>query len=148
MKLLELAFYIVKKVKCSPNFMRWSMKWSLVIQDGNHLVATNRFTCGKKTQLVATRWSFTVQGRNDLVATKWSLVVQCWNNLVATRSPSGKKNDLVATRWFHNDLMVARSPEMTWWPWVGFKMTWWLLGLKVKKNNLVAIKSPNEKKMT
>ncbi len=57
--------------------MRWSIKWSLVLQDGNHLVAT--------------RWLLVIHSQNDLVAIEWSLVAQSQNNLVAIKSPSEKK---------------------------------------------------------
>jgi hypothetical protein len=35
---------MLKKIGCSPNFLRWSIKWSLVLQDRNHLVATKCFS--------------------------------------------------------------------------------------------------------
>lgn len=50
-----------KKIGCSPNFLRWSIKWSLVFQDENHLVATK---CFLVVPLV-------VHHQHHLVATKW-----------------------------------------------------------------------------
>jgi hypothetical protein len=93
-KFSKCFFLALKKIGCAPNFLRWSINWSLAPQDGNHLVVTKCFlvvplaiqdwdhvvatkwsTCGKKKRLVVTRWSFTVQGQNDLMVIKWSLTI-------------------------------------------------------------------------
>jgi len=54
-------------------------------------------------------------------------------------------------KWSQNDFVVVRflskeGKKNTWWLRSGFKTIWWPLGLQVKKNELVATKSPSEKK--
>jgi hypothetical protein len=44
----SIFFLVLKKIGCSPNFMKRSIKWSLELQDGNHLVAAKWFTCENK----------------------------------------------------------------------------------------------------
>jgi len=39
-KKIQSVFFISKKINCSFNFLKWSIKWSLANQDGNHLMAT------------------------------------------------------------------------------------------------------------
>jgi hypothetical protein len=64
-KFSKCSFLTSKKIECLFNFMTWSFKWSLIVQDGNRLMATQ---CFLVVLLV-------VQDLNHLVATKWSLIV-------------------------------------------------------------------------
>ncbi len=36
-------FLMLKKIGCSLNFLKWTIKWSLPVKDGKHLVATKLF---------------------------------------------------------------------------------------------------------
>jgi hypothetical protein len=64
-KFSKCYFLVSKKIECSPNFPKWSIKWSLVVQGGNHLMATKCF-------LVI---PLEVPNQDHLVATKWSLAI-------------------------------------------------------------------------
>jgi len=42
-KFSNLFLLPLKKIGCSPYFLRWSIKWFLVLQDRNHMVAIRCF---------------------------------------------------------------------------------------------------------
>jgi hypothetical protein len=65
-KFSKYYFWMLKKIGCSLNFLRWSIRWSLTIRDVNHLVAI---------------WCFLVV----------PLKIQDQDHLVATRFLSEKK---------------------------------------------------------
>jgi hypothetical protein len=42
-KFSKCYFLMLKKIRCYINFLRWSIRWSFVVHDGTHLVATRCF---------------------------------------------------------------------------------------------------------
>jgi hypothetical protein len=63
-KKFKVFFFTLKKIKCSFNFLRWSIKWSLANHDGNHLMAT-KYQVSKQIKSF-----FKNNFLRDLVATK------------------------------------------------------------------------------
>ncbi len=146
-------FLTLKKIRCSFNFLKWSMRWSLIVQDGKRLVATRcffvvPFIIQDQSHLVATKSFNTGQQRT----TQWPPNHSTLNN---EGKPSGHqvvqhwatKDDLVATKSFNTgQRRMTQCPPSRYFFFVWRPSGHWVVFHSPMSNNLMATKFSNERK--
>lgn len=135
MKKNSKCVFLLKKIGCSFNFLRWSIKQSLTIQDRNHLVATKYQVSKQKQKLKSNYFFGWKHGGHQIVQrqmTWWPPNHPTSNDLVAIRSLSQKQ----MIQWSPS-CRLQFNVEQPSGHRVVFHSPMW--------SDLVAIKSPSEK---